>query len=152
MDRHFTVSIYIVHKDKVLLHLHKKAKKILPLGGHIELNELPEDACIREAQEESGLKINLYNPLNNQLKNACELAGEELLVNPMYTILGEINPEHYHIDFVHYATANSFDTRPGDGESNLLKWYNKEDLKNAYDIQHNILTMANEALELLGER
>lgn len=37
MDRHFTVSIYIVYKDKVLLHLHKKAKKMLPIGGHIEL-------------------------------------------------------------------------------------------------------------------
>ena len=152
MDRHFTVSVYIVHKDKVLLHLHKKAKKILPLGGHIELNELPEEACIRETQEESGLQIKLYNPLNNQLKNSCELVGEKLLINPMYTILGEINPEHYHIDFVYYATAKSFDTIPGDGESNLLKWYNKEDLKSAYDIQHNILTMANEALELLGER
>ena len=57
-----------------------------------------------------------------------------------------------YIDFAYYATANSFDTRPGDGESNLLKWYNKEALKNACDIQHNILSMANEALELLGER
>lgn len=151
MDRHFTVSVYIVHKDKVLLHLHKRAKKILPLGGHIELNELPEEACIREAKEESGLEINLYNPLNKQLKNSCELVGEKLLVNPMYTIFGEINPEHYHIDFVYYATAKSINTKPEAGESNLLKWYDKEDLKNAYDIQHNILTMANEALELLGE-
>lgn len=151
MDRHFTVSVYIVHKDKVLLHLHKRAKKILPVGGHIELNELPEEACIREAKEESGLEISLYNPLNKQLKNSCELVGEKLLVNPMYTIFGEINPEHYHIDFVYYATAKSFDTKPEEGESSLLKWYNKEDLKNAYDIQYNILTMANEALELLGE-
>lgn len=152
MDRHFTVSIYIVHEDKVLLHLHKKAKKILPLGGHIEINESPEEACIREVKEESGLKINLYNPLNTELKNSCELVGEKLLINPMYTMLGEINPQHYHIDFVYYATANSFDTMPGAGESKLLKWYNKEDLKNAHDIQSNVLTMANEALELLGER
>lgn len=56
MDRHFTVSVFIVYKDKVLLHLHKKVKKTLQLGGHIELNELPEEACIREAWEESGLK------------------------------------------------------------------------------------------------
>lgn len=152
MDKHFTVSIYIVHKNKALLHLHKKAKKLLPLGGHIELNELPEEACIREVQEESGLNINLYNPLNPQLKNSCELAAEKLLINPMYTILNEINPEHYHIDFVYYATANSFDLLPGDGESNLLKWYGKEDLKNAHNIPHNILTMAYEALEVLGEK
>ncbi|GLC31734.1 hypothetical protein [Clostridium omnivorum] len=89
MDRHFTVSVYIVHEDKVLLHLHNRAKKILPIGGHI--------------------------------------------------------------DFVYYTTAKSFDTKPEAGESSLLKWYNKEDLKNAYDIQQNVLTMANEVLELLGE-
>jgi len=152
MDRHFTVSVFIVHKDKVLLHLHKKAKKILPLGGHIEVNEFPEEACIREAHEESGLEISLYNPVNKELKKSCKLVGEKLLINPMYTILGEITPEHCHIDFVYYAAAKSYETRPADGESNLLKWYTKEELKNAYNIQENILTMANEVLEVLGER
>lgn len=152
MDRHFTVSVFIVHKDKVLLHLHKKAKKILPLGGHIEVNELPEETCIREAQEESGLEINLYNPLNKELKKSCTLVGEKLLINPMYTIFNEITPEHCHIDFVYYATSKSYETRPADGESNLLKWYTKEDLKDANNIQENILTMANEALEILSER
>lgn len=44
-----------------------------------------------------------------------------MLINPMSTILSEINPKHYHIDFVYYATAESFETIPGDGESNLLK-------------------------------
>ncbi|GKU25224.1 NUDIX hydrolase [Clostridium folliculivorans] len=152
MDRHFTVSVFIVHKDKVLLHLHKKAKKILPLGGHIEVNELPEEACIREAQEESGLEISLYNPVNEELKKSCELAGEKLLINPMYTIFGEITQEHCHIDFVYYATSKSYETSPADGESNLLNWYTKEELKSADNIQKNILTMANEALELVGER
>ncbi len=149
MDRHFTVSIFIVHEDKVLLHLHKNAKKILPLGGHIEVNELPEEACIREAKEESGLKISLYNPVNNELKKSCELVGEKLLANPMHTIFGEITPDHCHIDFVYYATVKSYETKPANGESNLLKWYTKEELKNANNIQANILSMANEALELL---
>jgi len=151
MDRHFTVSIFTVHEDKVLLHLHKKAKKILPLGGHIEVNELPEEACIREAQEESGLKISLYKPVNIELKKSCELVGEKLLANPMYTIFGEITPDHCHIDFVYYATTKSYETKPANGESNLLKWYTKEELKNANNIQANILSMANEALKLLTE-
>lgn len=54
IDKHLTVSVYVVHQDKVLLHRHKKYNMILPLGGHIENNELPEEACIREAKEESG--------------------------------------------------------------------------------------------------
>lgn len=152
IDKHFTVSVFIVCKDKVLLHLHKKAKKILPLGGHIELNELPEEACIRESKEEAGLKINLYNPLDIALKNSCDLSGEKLLINPMHTIFGEVNPNHYHIDFVYYATTNSFETCPENGESKILKWYSKEELNKSTNIQANILTMANEALELLGEK
>lgn len=151
MDRHFTVSIFIVYEDKVLLHSHKKAKKILPLGGHIEVNELPEETCIREAEEESGLKIDLYNPVNKELKKSCELTGERLLANPMHTIFGEITPEHCHVDFVYYASAKSYETKPVDGESNLLKWYTKYELKNANNIQENILTMAYEALELLAK-
>ncbi len=71
------------------------------------------------------------------------------MVNPIHTIFGEITPEHYHIDFVYYATAISYETKPADGESNLLKCYTKDELNNANNIQENILTMANEALELL---
>ncbi|WP_297634527.1 NUDIX domain-containing protein [uncultured Clostridium sp.] len=149
MDKHFTVSVFIVYKDKVLLHLHKKAKKILPLGGHIEVNELPEEACIREVEEEAGIKIKLYNSINKELKKTCELSGEKLLVNPMYTILSEVAEEHYHIDFVYYASAESCETKPADGESNLLKWYTQEDLNRAKNIQENILIMANEALQIL---
>ncbi|WP_332830126.1 NUDIX hydrolase [Clostridium perfringens] len=151
MDRHFTVSVFIVCKDKVLLHLHKKAKKMLPLGVHIEVNELPEEACIREVKEEAGLNINLYNLIDITLKKSCDLSGEKLLINPIHTILGDVSPNHSHIDFVYYATTSSFETSPEIGESKTLKWYNKEDLKNAHNIQENILTMATEALELLGE-
>ena len=31
----------------------------LPLGGHIELHEDPEQAALREAKEESGLEVEL---------------------------------------------------------------------------------------------
>ena len=152
MDRHFTVSVFIVCNDKVLLHLHKKAKKILPLGGHIELNELPEEACIREVKEEAGLKINLYNPVDIALKKSCDLSGEKLLINPMHTIFGDVSPNHSHIDCVYYATTNSFETYPENGESKILKWYSKDELNKSTNIQANILTMANEALELLGKK
>lgn len=40
MDRHFTVSIFIVYKDKVLLHLNRKAKKINPLTQYQEMVSL----------------------------------------------------------------------------------------------------------------
>jgi 8-oxo-dGTP diphosphatase len=50
----FTVAIFVVHDARVLVILHRKLGKWLPLGGHIELDEDPELAALREAKEESG--------------------------------------------------------------------------------------------------
>ena len=106
VERHFTVSVYIVHKNKVLLHLHKKYEVILPIGGHIDDNELPEKACIREAKEEAGLNIKLYSANNNvKLKNLNGQTKEEILISPIHMILCEINKLHYHIDHVYFAYA-----------------------------------------------
>ena len=46
----FTVAIFVVYDGKVLLIHHRKLDKWLPLGGHIELDEDPEMAALREAR------------------------------------------------------------------------------------------------------
>ena len=48
----FTVAIFVVHAGKILLIHHRKLNKWLPLGGHIELDEDPEQAAVREARED----------------------------------------------------------------------------------------------------
>ena len=42
----FTASVYIVRDNRVLLHMHKKLNMWLPPGGHIELDEDPNQAAI----------------------------------------------------------------------------------------------------------
>ena len=54
MRKHFTVTGFIVHKNKVALHWHKHVKKWLPPGGHIEMDEDPISAVRREVKEETG--------------------------------------------------------------------------------------------------
>ncbi len=51
----------VVKDDKVLLVLHKKHNEWLPPGGHIEQNESPNDAVLREVMEETGLKVGLVD-------------------------------------------------------------------------------------------
>ena len=53
----FTVAIFVVHDEKILLIHHRQLDKWLPLGGHIELDEDPEQAALREAKEESGWRL-----------------------------------------------------------------------------------------------
>ena len=55
----FTVAIFVVHDGKILLIHHRQLDKWLPLGGHVELDEDPEQAALREAKEESGLDVEL---------------------------------------------------------------------------------------------
>ena len=54
--RHFTATAYVVHDGRVALHWHPKVKAWLPPGGHVEENEDPVRAVLRETEEETGLK------------------------------------------------------------------------------------------------
>lgn len=53
--RHLTVTGFLVHDGRVLLHWHRRNQLWLPMGGHIEPNEDPIQAVLREVEEESGV-------------------------------------------------------------------------------------------------
>lgn len=144
ITRHFTVTTTIVHKNKVLLHFHKSLKKWLPIGGHIDRDELPEEAAIREAKEEAGLEIVLYNPDEN-----LKMDGTRDLVRPPHIMLQDINAFHQHIDFTYYASADIFELNPEDGETNDLRWFTKEEVEKL-DAPQNVKIRALEALKILG--
>src|SRR3712207_9415045 len=57
--RHFTVAVFVVWEGKVLLHLHRKLGMWLPPGGHIDRDELPDDAAVREVLEETAAEVEL---------------------------------------------------------------------------------------------
>lgn len=148
MTRQFTVSVYVVHNDKVLLHKHKKAKILLPVGGHIDLNELPEEAAIRETLEEAGIKIELYEADSLKDKNV-DTEIEKVLINPMHTIWGEVEKGHEHIDFVFYGRSMSEELNPGENESDVLTWYSERELEDIKDeLLRDVYLMAKEAINI----
>jgi 8-oxo-dGTP pyrophosphatase MutT (NUDIX family) len=53
--RHLTVTGFLVHDGRVLLHWHRRNQMWLPMGGHIEMNEDPIEAVLSEVAEESGV-------------------------------------------------------------------------------------------------
>lgn len=61
MKTHFCASAILIDPEskKILLVHHKKLKKWVQPGGHIEAGENPEDAAIREIYEETGLHAEL---------------------------------------------------------------------------------------------
>lgn len=149
MDRHFTVSIYVVHDGRVLLHRHKKAGILLPVGGHIEKNELPQEAAVREAQEEAGLSIKLYD-VDTLKGKYIDTDRERMLISPIHMVVGKIESEHEHTDFVFYAESDSDNLCSGKNESNILRWYSEYELEEIKgELLNDIYWMAKEAIQYL---
>jgi 8-oxo-dGTP pyrophosphatase MutT (NUDIX family) len=56
MERHFTVSGFVSQGGRTALHWHRLGLW-LPPGGHIEPNEDPIQAVVREVLEETGIEV-----------------------------------------------------------------------------------------------
>ena len=94
----FTVAIFVVHDEKILLIHHRKLDKWLPLGGHIELDEEPEQAALREAKEESGLDVELLGE-----RPPTTSPGTRALIAPRFLDIHRINETHEHIGMIYWA-------------------------------------------------
>ncbi len=141
---HFTATTFIVHQSKTLLHLHRSLKMWLPPGGHIDRDELPHVAALREVKEETGLDVNLVHEMATiQSENAIELP------RPRHLLLENINPHHKHIDMIYFAAADTFDTTPNEGESLELRWFSSEDLEGD-EIENDIRVLGLEAIQTIN--
>ena len=101
MTRDFTVAIFIVWQKQVLLHKHPKLGIIVPPGGHIEPNELPDHAALRETLEETGLHIQLNGELAPHI---LEPNAPIPLTRPRGIQLEQISLGHEHIDLIYFAS------------------------------------------------
>lgn len=109
MEQHFNVTVYIVSGGRVLLIDHKKLEKWLPAGGHVDLNESPEDAAKREAKEETGLDIELVKM--NDLTTAWGIQTNV------------IKEDHVHHDVIYLAKPVGGELKENIVETNGIKWY-----------------------------
>lgn len=119
--RHFTATCFIINDDKVLLHFHKKLDKWLPVGGHIDRDELPHKAAEREAEEESGLDVEI---------NGREDLSEEVdkLPRPDKVLLQDINDHHQHIDSVFFVETEDEEFESEDGIEEMA-WFTEEEVR-----------------------
>jgi len=123
--RDFTVATFVVHDAKVLLLWHRKLSLWLPPGGHIEPNELPDEAAVREVKEETGLDVVLRSQPSQP-----PLPGPLALAQPEGVQLEDIAPGHQHIDLIYFARpANPAAVAPtANDEVDRVGWYALADL------------------------
>ena len=149
----FVVNIYVVYDNKVLLRLHEKHHKWLTPGGHVELNETPEVAAVREVQEEVGLAVTLWSGNKAPLTGALPMEKYQELIPPYYMNIHKINDEHRHITLGYFAKAEiSVIKEPKTHEkSGGCRWLTKDEVSAAADIDEATKIYCLKALELLGD-
>jgi 8-oxo-dGTP pyrophosphatase MutT (NUDIX family) len=119
----FTVAIFVVHEGKVLVIHHRNLDKWLPLGGHIELDEDPEQAALREAKEESGLDVELLGerpPITSQ--------GTRALIAPRFLDIHRISDAHEHIGMIYWARTKNGRLALAADEHHEIRWCSSEEL------------------------
>jgi 8-oxo-dGTP pyrophosphatase MutT (NUDIX family) len=120
----FTVAVFIVHREKVLLVHHRNLDKWLPLGGHIELDEDPEAAALREVQEESGLDIELLGE-----RPPTTEPGTRALIAPRFLDIHRITDTHQHIGMMYWARPRKNGRlKLAAAEHHDIRWCSAEDL------------------------
>lgn len=112
---HLTGSLLVVSPDgrHTLLTHHRKLGKWLQLGGHLDAGELPKQAALREAEEESG-----FNRSN--MLDTCLL---DLDMHPIPARATE--PGHMHFDVCYAAVlSNTEPVQPvaQEDESHEVRW------------------------------
>lgn len=144
----FTVEVFIVHKNTILLRKHDKYKMWLSVGGHIELDEDPNEAAIREVKEETGLDIKIAG----EIMTFADAVDYKELIPPRALNRHKINGTHEHVTMIYFATANENKVVQGETEiSDDTRWFTREELDNPDNsIRESVRYWAKNALDELS--
>jgi len=123
----FTVAIFVVHEGRVLVIHHRKLDRWLPLGGHIELDEDPEQAALRETLEESGLDVELLGE-----RPPTTGPGTRALIGPRYLDIHRISDTHEHIGMIYFARPKGGQVTLAQSEHHDIKWCTAEQLESLH--------------------
>ena len=124
MIRHFTATGFVVSGESLLLHWHPRVGAWLPPGGHIEPNEDPVEAVLREVLEETGLVVEVvWDPPDPPSAHPVHIAPPVAIM--VEDIDGPGEGHHQHIDMIYFC-------RPAGGPVGKLnpgwRWVHRRDI------------------------
>lgn len=129
-EKHLTASVWIVSKTKpkkTLLLFHKKLQKWVQPGGHVDFDENPVQAAVRETLEETGIAI---SPLLDKIIPIDE--ENRFLPLPAFFLEEDIapykeQPAHFHLDVMYVMEVDEQEVTIQERESQDAKWFTLEE-------------------------
>jgi len=107
---HVTASAIVVGSRGVVLHRHRRLRRWMQPGGHVEAGEAPSDAALRECVEETGIPV-VHPP-----------GGPTLAHVDVHTAARD----HVHLDLRYLVLGSDVAPVPGKGESQEVAWFSWE--------------------------
>ena len=126
MKRHFTVTGFVVDGDRTLLHWHKKLQIWLPPGGHIDPDEDPVQAVLREVREETGIAGEIV-----LATRAFTFTNVAALPPPISIIVADVTHDepHQHIDMSYAVRPIAGAPRDEPEEDHGFIWVSEDELR-----------------------
>jgi 8-oxo-dGTP pyrophosphatase MutT (NUDIX family) len=121
MARHFCASVFLINPEdkRILLVKHKKFNKWVQPGGHIEDEETPEEAALREAYEETGIKVKLLGD---------RFPREDDFIKPLGIQRNRNKEGDVHIDIIYAGVPINDDEVHISDESIDIHWFTRKEL------------------------
>ena len=134
-DHDSTTTAFIVRKIDGewhgLLHKHRKLNMLLPVGGHVEVNENPWAAALHEIEEESGFELSQLEILQ-PMERIKKMDGVKTHPVPLFLQTHKYSDDldHYHVD-VGFLLITDQDPAglPEAGESTALMWLTNQQIQ-----------------------
>jgi 8-oxo-dGTP pyrophosphatase MutT (NUDIX family) len=146
MRRHFTATGFVVDGDRTLLHWHRKLGTWMPPGGHIEEDEEPVEALLREIREETGLSAEVVTEFHGHAFDYPRQIPPPrmILLEDIATAASEVEGPHQHIDLIYYCRSlGQVDGLHGD-KADRERWVTADELlsKRTLDLGPRALPIA----------
>jgi len=141
-DRDFTASAFVVEEGRVLLIQHAKLERWLQPGGHVEPRETPDEAAIREVQEETGVRMEIHEDYHS----ASADPASDALPEPFHVNLHEVREDHWHCDFAFLGVMSERGEATDGGAHTGLRWVSRGALSGLTPIDSHTRRMAERAI------
>ena len=143
---HFTATGVVFNdKNEILMVNHAKLRVWLPPGGHVNENELPCDAVLREIFEETGVTARV---MPNRRGVGTPRCPE--LTMPFTILLEDIEGDgtHNHIDMIYLCKAITGEINPQASEVRGAGWFTFEQIIELKTFDNVLRTMEQAAAYL----